>query len=139
MSEADFDVLRDHYAATNQRDWPRVMSHYAEDVELKIPEDSPYLATGTFRGREAVGAWFGDWFRSFDSDLRFEITELSELEDESILLVAENFARGRASGVQLSGTVIWVYRLRGGKIVSLEGHPSREDALRAAAAHAEKH
>lgn len=127
------EVLRDHYAATNERDWARVMSHYAEDVELTIPAEGLYLVSGTFTGREAVGEWFGDWFRSFDSRMRFEITELSELEDGSILLVADNFARGRTSGIELKGQVIWRYRLRDGRIVAVEGHPSREDAVRAAA------
>lgn len=126
------EVLREHYAATNERDWPRVMSHYAEDVVLTIPPEGPYLNSGEFRGRDAVGGFFGDWFRSFDTDLRFEITELEELEDGSILLVADNHARGRASGVALRGTVVWTYRLRDGKIVSVAGHESPEAARRAA-------
>jgi ketosteroid isomerase-like protein len=132
MGEAEMDVVRDQYAATNERDWSRAMSHYAEDVVLSIPEDSPYLTSGTFSGRDAVGEWFGDWFRSFDSSLRFEITELTELEDGSVLLVADYYVRGRASGIELKDIVVWRYRLREGKIASVEGHPSRQDALRAA-------
>ena len=137
MSEADLDVIRDHYAATNERDFDRAMSHYAENVVLEVT-DQQYLTQGTYRGREPVGAFFGDWFRSFDSDLHFEITRLEELEDGSVLLVADNDARGRASGIELKGTVIWVYRLRNGKIVHVESAESPDAAVQAAAERAKK-
>ena len=130
------DVLRDHYSATNERDFSRVMSAYADDVVLEISEQLPYVYSGTYRGKEAVGEFFGDWFRSFDSDLHFEIVELTELDDGSILLVADNTARGRASGIELSQHVIWVYRLRDGKITYIEGYDSPEAAREAAAARA---
>jgi ketosteroid isomerase-like protein len=94
------------------------------------------LTPGTFRGKEAVGGFFGDWFRSFDT-ARFDITELRELTDGSILLVADQHARGRASGIELDSQVVWVYRLRDGKIVSVVGHETPEAAEQAAATAAE--
>ena len=133
MSEADKQTLRDQYAATNERDFARVMSYYAEDVVLTIPPGGMYLNSGTFSGRDQVGEFFGDWFRSFGSDLRFEITELSELEDGSILVVADNTASGRASGIALEGQVIWTYWMRDGKIVRMLGTESRDEAIAAAA------
>jgi ketosteroid isomerase-like protein len=108
------------------------MSFYAEDVELIVRE--PYLIAGHFQGRKAVGDWFGDWFSTFDSDLSFEVTECRELPNGDVLLVAGNRARGRASGVELEGTVVWVYRVAGGKITRVEGYPTREAALEAAGA-----
>ena len=67
------NVIRDQYAATNERDFERAMSYYADDVVLVIEEG--VLNTGTFEGKEAVGEWFGDWFRAFGSDYSFEILE----------------------------------------------------------------
>jgi ketosteroid isomerase-like protein len=128
MSEENKEVLRDQYAATNARDFERVMSHYAEDVVLTVREQH-YLRAGTMVGRDAVGRWFGDWLSSFARDARFEITELTELADGSILLVADHHARGRASGAEVHDTVIWVYRLREGKITHLRAYPSRDEAL----------
>lgn len=125
----DEQVIRDQYAATNERDFERVLAFYAEDVELIVRE--PYLLAGRFKGREAVGAWFGDWFSTFDRDLRFDVTECRSLPSGEVLLVADNRARGRASGVELQGTVVWLYRVAGGKIVRVEGFPSREAALEA--------
>ena len=106
------------------------MSQYADDVELVARE--PWIQTGLFRGREAVGRWFGDWLSTFDRDASFDVKEARELPTGAILIVAEHRARGRASGVEVHGTVVWVYRLRDGKIIRVEGFPSREEALEAA-------
>jgi ketosteroid isomerase-like protein len=130
MSQEDVEVVLDQYAATNERDFPRAMSHYDDDVELVAEE--PWLRAGVFKGREAVGGWFGDWFSTFDRDAQFDVKEARELEDGAVLLVAEHHARGRASGVEVHGTVIWVYRLRRGKITRVESFASREEALEAA-------
>jgi ketosteroid isomerase-like protein len=128
MPEKDLEVVRDQYDAVNERDWERAMSHYAEDVRL-VAVDSQSIITGTFVGAEAVGRWFGDWFASFDRDLRFEIKEMTELEDGRILVVATNFAHGRASGAPVEGDVVWTYRMRDGKIIEVFGHENREEAV----------
>jgi ketosteroid isomerase-like protein len=130
MSQENLEVVRDQYAATNERDFKRVMSHYAEDVELVVYFQD--IRAGTFKGRDATGRWFGDWLSSFDREARFDLKELTELEDGSVLVVADHHARGRASGAEVHGTVVWLYRLREGKIIRVEGYPSRDDALEAA-------
>jgi ketosteroid isomerase-like protein len=135
MSQEDVEVVLDQYAATNERDFRRAMSYYDDDVELIAEE--PWLRAGVFKGREAVGSWFGDWFSTFDRDAQFDVKEARELEDGTVLLVAEHHARGRASGVEVHGTVIWVHRLRGGKITRVESFASREEALEAARLRAE--
>jgi hypothetical protein len=40
MSHENLAVIRDQYAATNERDWARAMAHYDVDVELVVPEGS---------------------------------------------------------------------------------------------------
>ncbi len=36
MSQENVDVVCDQFAATNERDFERAMSYYAEDVELVV-------------------------------------------------------------------------------------------------------
>jgi ketosteroid isomerase-like protein len=132
VTDEEVQVILDQYEATNARDFERVMSCYADDVELIVRE--PYLTAGRFKGRDAVGAWFGDWFNTFDRDITFEVRECRKLPNGDVLLVAANRARGRASGVELEGTVVWVYRVADGKITRVEGYPTREAALEAAGA-----
>lgn len=125
------EVIRDQYAAVNERDWARAMSHYAEEVELVIPGTG--LQTGTFTGKAAVGEWFGDWMRTFDYDLHFEITELVELRDGSFVVFADHRARGKGSGVELEEQIAWRYWLRDGKVVRiLGGFEWTEEARRVA-------
>ena len=72
MSQENVEIVLDQYAATNERDFERVMSHYAEDVEL-VAREPWTIQSGRFKGREAVGRWFGDWFATFGRDARFDV------------------------------------------------------------------
>lgn len=114
---SNLEVIRDQYAATNEHDWQRAMSHYAEDVVLEIRGRG--VIAGTYEGREAVGEWFGDWFRTFTS--KFDIKELEEQEGGRVLLAADVTVHGKGSGIDLVGEVVWVYALEGGKIVRVDG------------------
>jgi ketosteroid isomerase-like protein len=130
MSQENVEVVRDQFAATNERDFPRAMSYYAEDVELVVSPDA-FLETGTFTGREAVGQWFAGWLRTFEPGYRFEIDDARDLGDV-VLLVATHHGRGRASGAAVRGQTGYLYTLRDGKIVRAELFRSRAEALEAA-------
>ena len=132
MAMTAAEVVRDQFYATNERDWRRAMSHYAEDVVLGV--HGVGITDGTFMGRDAVGAWFGDWFGAFDRDAHFDITELSEQDGGTVLVVADHHASGRTSGVEVHDVFVWLYRVRGGKVVRLDMYPSREAAIAAARA-----
>ena len=121
MGLSDVEVIRDQYAAVNERDWGRAMSHYAEDVVLVVHDG---LSPGTYEGADSLGRWYGDWFATFDRDSHFDITRLEACEDGSILLVADYQGSGRGSGAKIEGNVVWLYRLSGGKIVRVEGGTS---------------
>jgi ketosteroid isomerase-like protein len=54
MSREDVEIVRDHFAATNEGDFARALGCYADDVELLVPADA-FLESGTFKGRDAVG------------------------------------------------------------------------------------
>lgn len=123
-------VVRDQFEAVNERDFQRAMDLYAEDVTLIASESSGPKA-GTYRGKEAVGEWFGDWFRSFGSDYRFEIEEARELAGGLVFLFATHGGSGRASGVEVSGENAYLYRVRDGKVSNVGFFFSRDEALEA--------
>ncbi len=123
-------VVRDHFAATNERDFPRAMTYYADDVELFVDPDG-FLESGTFKGRDAVGEWFGNWFSTFEPGYHFDIEETRDLGD-LVFLIASHHGRGRTSGAKVHGQNGYIYGLRGGKIVRVELHASRTKALEAA-------
>jgi ketosteroid isomerase-like protein len=123
------DVVRDQFEAVNVGDFARAMDLYAEDVELFVAAGA-FLQSGTFRGREAVGRWFGDWFATFEPGYRFEIEELRDVGDR-VLLVASHRGRGRASGVEVRGRTGYVYGVREGRVSRVELYATREEALAA--------
>jgi ketosteroid isomerase-like protein len=130
MSEQDVQVVLDQFAATNERDFPRAMSHYADDVVLLVHPDA-FLENGTFEGREAVGQWFANWFTTFEPGYHFDIKETRDL-GGLVFLSAAHRGRGRSSGIEVSGETGYLYTVRGGKIVRAELYPSPAAALAAA-------
>jgi ketosteroid isomerase-like protein len=130
MSQENVEVVRDQFAATNERDFPRAMGHYAQEVELVVHPDA-FLEAGEFKGRDAVGEWFANWFSTYRRDYHFDIEETRDVGD-LVLLFANHHGRGRTSGAEVHGQTGYVYRLRGGKIVRVELYAGRAEALEAA-------
>jgi ketosteroid isomerase-like protein len=130
MSEEDIAVVREQFEAVNSRDFPRAMDLYADDVRLFASHESGPKA-GVYEGKEAVGEWFGDWFRSFAPGYRFEIQEARELDGGVIFLFATHAGRGRVSGVEVRGETAYLYRVLAGKVSQVGFFSGREEALEA--------
>jgi ketosteroid isomerase-like protein len=130
VSEADLDVVRDQYAAVNERDFERAMGHYADDVRL-IVADENQPNPGTYEGREAVGEWFGDWFRTFAHGYRFDIQEIRELRGGLIFMFATHWGSGRLSGAEVHSRNAYLYRVRDAKIVEVGFFAGPDEAVEA--------
>jgi ketosteroid isomerase-like protein len=127
MESDSGSVVRAQFDATNRRDWTAAMDAYDDDVELLVPSDF-LLADGTFRGRDAVGQWFGDWFRTFSGGFRFDIIDLRD-QGERVALWARHTARGSHSGAEVVGEFFYEYRVRDSKIVYVRFCASWAEAL----------
>jgi ketosteroid isomerase-like protein len=130
VSQADIDVVLDQFAGVNERDFRRVMEHYAEDVVLVAPEG--FLNRGTFEGKEAVGEWFGDWFRAFGNDYHFDLAELRDLGGGVVYLYASYGGTGRTSGAEVRDSRHYLYRVVDALITRVQFFMNREAALEAA-------
>src|SRR6516164_4360337 len=106
------------------------MAAYDEEVVL-VAHWSVVLDAGIFNGHEAVGRWFGDWFRAFGKDYRFEIEEIRSV-GQRVLAVARHHGSGRASGVQVEQITANLYTVCGAKITRVELYASPTEALKAA-------
>jgi ketosteroid isomerase-like protein len=130
VPQADLDVVLDQFTAVNDRDFQRAMDGYADDVVLVIEEG--FLNAGTFEGKEVVGEWFGDWFRAFGSDYRFEVVEARDLGDGLVYLFAEYEGSGRASGAKTQMESAYLYLVESGKVKRVQLFRTRGDALESA-------
>lgn len=132
MSQDNVDVIVRLFESANKRDFKTVMDIYADDIELCFQGGTRgVLQQGSIAvGKQAVGEWFGDWFRTFDRDYRFEIHELRDWGDR-VYITATHHSRGRESGVPTADTTAWIYTLRDGKVVRCEAYADPAEALAA--------
>ncbi len=131
MSLENVEIVVGVFENTNARNFAAVMDAYADDVVLGIHGEAGGVGGEGAVGKDAVGEWFGDWFRTFDSDYRFEIEETRDWGNQ-VLVVATHNTRGRASGVPVTLRMAWVYTVRDGKVVRCDAYADRAEALEAA-------
>jgi len=127
MSQENVEIVREQFEATNRRDFARPMEDWADDIEV---EPGPGSLIPAASGREAVGEFFGDWFRAFGGGVHFEVTEIRAVGD-TVILEARHHAKGRSSGVEVADNLFYEYRLQGGKIKRIIFHESWPKALEA--------
>ena len=131
MSQENVKVAVKQFEGTNARDFAGVMDTWAEDVTLVLHGDLGQLSNGA-SGKAAVGEWFGDWFRQFGPDYRFDIEEVHDIGDR-VLVFAAHHGHGRRSGVTVEQRTAYVYTLADGKVCRVEvwAEGDREAALEA--------
>ena len=132
MADENVEVVLKQFEDTNSRDFGSVMDAYAEDVTLALHGEVGPLSNAA-TGKAAVGEWFGDWFRQFGRDYRFDIEETRGAGDR-VFVLANHYGRGRGSGVPVEERWAYLYTVRDGKVSRVElwnGRDAREAALEA--------
>jgi ketosteroid isomerase-like protein len=128
MSEENVEMVREQFGATNRRDFARPMEDWANDIEV-IPLKGTLGEYAS--GREAVGEFFGDWFRAFGGGVHFEVEKI-EAAGDAVAVEALHRGKGKQSGIEVTSRYYYEYRLRDGKIVRIRFHESWSAALEAA-------
>jgi ketosteroid isomerase-like protein len=134
MSQENVGVVVKQFERTNARDFAGVMETWAADVTLILHGEVSAFSSDTTTRKAAVGEWFGDWFRQFGPDYRFDIEESRDFGDR-VFVVATHHARGRRSGATVEQRIAYVYTVREGKVSRVEvwaGPEARVAALEAA-------
>lgn len=124
------EALRRHFDAANARDWASAMDGYDEHVVL-IPDPEGSLDIAPRFGRDAVGAFFGDWMRTFAGGVHFGELRI-ESGTDALAVEAAHTARGAGSGLELDRDMFYAYWFRRGKIIRVEMFSSMDDARDAA-------
>jgi ketosteroid isomerase-like protein len=82
-------------------------------------------------GKDAVRAYAQDWLDTFDN-VRTEVVELIDAEEENVIAVLRVSGRAKLSGVETGLTYAVVYTIRDGKIARGREYATRDQALEAA-------
>ena len=104
---ANAELVRGFYEAAARGD-KSAMDIFAPDVEFVMPEVLPH--GGTIRGRDALGAYFGEVQGRWD-DFRVELDDLVD-GDARIVALGRFCGRPKASGhyVEVPFALVWTLR-----------------------------
>jgi ketosteroid isomerase-like protein len=89
------------------------------------------LAPGSWKGLAGMAEGWRGWLNAWE-DFRFDVEEYRELDDERVLVLFKQSARGKRSGLALGE--VWtkgagMFHIRDGKVTRLVGYWERERAL----------
>ena len=127
MTSANVDIIRRGLDAYNRGDVEAVLETADPDIEF-IPLRS-LVVGGSYRGHEGIRRFFEDLDEEWETRVIGD-ADFRERED-SVLLLGEFEAKGKASGMQVHSPVAWLFDLRAGKVVRMRAYSSQEEALRA--------
>jgi ketosteroid isomerase-like protein len=142
VSEENLALVRRNYEAINalgrtgdefvdpEELAPDLWASLAPDFELHGRPDVPDQTT--YRGREASKEFWRMLQQTF-AELRWEPREFTDL-GHAVVVETRIVAQGRGSEVRIEADETDVFWFRDGKIVRLQGFPTKEEALAAARA-----
>src|SRR5271165_4284580 len=99
------------------------------DVDVEWHDQAAIPGADVHRGREAVSRHFEQWFDAWN-EIDYTPEELLDFGDR-ILVVVRRHGKGKASGVEVTDQVTYVYTVRSDKIVRFEAFSEKADALNA--------
>jgi ketosteroid isomerase-like protein len=106
------------------------VSPYDPEIEYVLGHDLP--ETGTYHGYEGMDRGFrSGWLDSW-TDLRIDAEEFRAASEGRIVVLVHQTGTGKTSGVKAETHGAHVWTLRDRKVVRLEIHTRRKDALEAA-------
>ncbi len=98
------------------------------------PEGITPGGSSTYRGWDGWLEHWRVWFEAWDA-IKTEQRNLEEIDRDRVLIWSTGWVRGRGSGAQLPwSSAFSIWTVREGKIIRIDGYPTRERALEAAQA-----
>jgi ketosteroid isomerase-like protein len=130
MSEENVEVVREALNAFARDGLDALAAYWTEDIDHRAIEGAPD-DRGPMHGKDAIRAYVQDWLDTFD-DVRTEIVELIDAEEDKVIAVLRVSGRAKLSGVETGLTYAVVYTIRDGKIARGREYATRQQALEAA-------
>jgi ketosteroid isomerase-like protein len=130
VSAENVALVRAAFAAWDVDELDGLEPHLAPDVDWRAIPGAPD-DVGLIEGREALRAYYQDWYDTF-ADLRNDLLDVIDAGEDTVVAHVRASGVARGSGVPTELTYAIVYTLRDGKIVSGREHATREQAMEAA-------
>ena len=121
---ANLDLVRSIYADWEHGDFSTAdWAH--PDIEYVVA-DGP--EPGTWSGVGEMAAAFRDLLGAWE-DFRVRADEYREVDDERVLVLQHNTARGKTSGLSMRAEAGIIFHLRDGKVTRCVSYMDRDHAL----------
>ena len=131
MSQENVEFIVGVFEASNSGDFAAALDAHAEDATLAFHGELRHIAGDDISGKNAVGEWWGDFYRQFGWGYRCEIDESHDLGDR-VLIVGTDYGQGRTSGTPITREFGYIFTIANGRIVRCDVYPSRAETLEAA-------
>jgi ketosteroid isomerase-like protein len=124
---ANADVVRTGWDAFVRQDMDQAVAGMDESGEIVVPESLPW--GGTYRGPDGFKEMLGKFMSNME-DFRPSPQGFLEADDDHVVVPIDVQLRTTA-GNDLTGRALWLYKVKGGKIVRAELFTDTADTLRA--------
>lgn len=129
VSERNVELVRESLRRSSERGFDGLADLLDDDFTMDSPHGVEALQV---HDKPGLKQWFAKMDEVWEGSLRFEPEEIVALDDEQVLAAVRTGGRARGSGIELDQMVFHLYSVRGGRIVRLTTHFTREEALEAA-------
>ena len=128
-SERNIEMVRRTFEAYAQEGVAVVLPLLDPDVEVYSP---PEVAnSGLFHGADGYRAWTDAWFDAWD-EFVIEPEDVEVVGETCVIAVCRQRGTGKASGIEVEQTMVYMWDFRDGKIVRFHLYLDRESAVAAA-------
>lgn len=111
------DAVKARWDDFGKGDLDGAVSTTSEDAEIVMPETLPW--GGTYRGPDGFKEMIQKFLSNFES-VDPKPTAFLEADDgETVIVTVEGVGKTK-TGKELSGHSVWLYKVRGGKLMSAE-------------------
>jgi len=128
MSQGNVEIVRRATDAYNRGDLDGILENWAPDAVLDW-SNSRGLEAGVYRRHDEIRA-FTERFLSAFEEVRLEIEDPVEVEEDLLVLENVTYLRGR-DGIEVQARSAWLTRFRNGKQTSLTLYQTKREALEA--------
>jgi ketosteroid isomerase-like protein len=130
MSQENVELVRRGFEVINRNELPAVLEFVdgVADPDFELRAFGRLPDVSTVRGSEAVKDWFAQLLETFE--WRQEVDEIIDAGD-AVVVVVRYITRGRASGVETSGRMTYIFGFRHGKATYFDTYRIRQEALEA--------
>jgi len=101
------------------------------DPEIEFARFGSGDLDGKWRGLDGMWGAVAEYLMAWE-DMRMNAERFIDVDDDRVLVLDLQTARGKSSSVVVEHELGWLFTLRDGKIVGLTGYWDRAEAMRAA-------